>query len=198
MRVRWPASRLGPVLALTSLGALSTRRISAAGDTSPFRFVDHCNRETGACNARSATAVFQCPVAPDAVVTGARPVREVHGRCEVSPADLVNLPVELERQHLAQNLHLEPHPSHFSFAGNGAPQAGRAVVCSDTSCWHSRQGCIVCLRDSVIERLLPASSGDSLTLVNPLPSTRRAAPLRQGASPNTPPKRRARSGLQDP
>jgi hypothetical protein len=41
------------------------------------------------------------------------------------------------------DLYSNPHPSHFSFAGNGAPQLGQAMACSEIWCWHSLQGFII-------------------------------------------------------
>ena len=41
-----------------------------------------------------------------------------------------------------RDLYSNPQPSHCSCAGNGAPQCGHAIACSDTSCWHVRQGFI--------------------------------------------------------
>src|ERR1035441_10769897 len=40
------------------------------------------------------------------------------------------------------DLYSKPQPSHLAFAGNGAPQLGQAVACSEISCRHSLQGFI--------------------------------------------------------
>ncbi len=40
----------------------------------------------------------------------------------------------------ASVLYSKPHPPHFSFAGNGAPQCGQAVACSEIPYLHSRHG----------------------------------------------------------
>src|SRR6266508_2377888 len=40
------------------------------------------------------------------------------------------------------DLYSNPKPSHFSRAGNGAPQWGHAIACSEISRRHSRQGFI--------------------------------------------------------
>jgi hypothetical protein len=45
---------------------------------------------------------------------------------------------------LVLDLYSNPHPSHLALAGNGAPHWGQAMACSETSCWHSRQG-FICL-----------------------------------------------------
>src|SRR5512133_3185921 len=42
------------------------------------------------------------------------------------------------------DLYSNPHPSHFSFQGCGAPQLGQAIACSEIWCWHSLQG-FICL-----------------------------------------------------
>src|SRR5215831_4718520 len=60
----------------------------------------------------------------------------------------------------ALDLYSNPQPSHFSLAGNGAPQLGQAIACSEIWSWHSLQGFIIC---SLPGRLFPAHdvpSGD--------------------------------------
>jgi len=61
-----------------------------------FRFIEKRRRKIGARNTSSATAVFQCPVAPDTVDAGARTVREVLRRRDVSPVNVVDLTVKLK------------------------------------------------------------------------------------------------------
>src|ERR1035438_5646148 len=40
------------------------------------------------------------------------------------------------------DLYSKPHPSHLAFAGNGAPQLGQDIACSEISCRHSLQSFI--------------------------------------------------------
>jgi hypothetical protein len=51
-------------------------------------------------------------------------------------------------------LYSKPQPSHFSRSGNGAPQFGHALACSDTSCLHVRHGFIFSLCSHVASRCL--------------------------------------------
>src|SRR5664279_1377360 len=41
------------------------------------------------------------------------------------------------------DLYSKPQPSHWSFAGYGAPQLGQDIACSEISCRHSLQGFIL-------------------------------------------------------
>jgi hypothetical protein len=44
---------------------------------------------------------------------------------------------------VALDLYSNPRPSHLSFEGNGAPQLGQAIACSEIWCLHSLQGFII-------------------------------------------------------
>jgi hypothetical protein len=46
-------------------------------------------------------------------------------------------------RNVVADLYSNPHPSHLSFAGNGAPQLGQDIACSEISCRHSLQGFIL-------------------------------------------------------
>src|SRR5664279_132229 len=45
-------------------------------------------------------------------------------------------------RNVVSDLYSKPQPSHLAFAGNGAPQLGQDIACSEISCRHSLQGLI--------------------------------------------------------
>src|ERR1035437_10793094 len=45
-------------------------------------------------------------------------------------------------RNVVSDLYSKPQPSHLAFAGNGAPQLGQDIACSEISCRHSLQGFI--------------------------------------------------------
>ena len=72
-----------------------------------LRLVDQRYRKIGTRDASSAPVILQCAVAANTENASPWPIRESLGRRYVGPLDVVYLLVELERQNLAQDLHLQ-------------------------------------------------------------------------------------------